>query len=324
MKTKIKLSFCTYILASLTIIFVNSCKEDPVSSQETPNETETYKQIVQTAVHNNATGFEAVMKSIFTGNQSRTDFLRTYLNYNRYFPDSTGYFYVNDFSGINIAHGTNLSLQGQNRWDVKDSKGTYYIQNLISNAKNYVYDFVIYYYLNPSTNLTETKHAYAEAIKGTSYALTSGFYLEKDVKRIPNLEKNKLIVTGVAHTFAFGSGAVCKTLLTTPAEQTDFFRTFAEPVKFLPDSSGYIFVVNLSGLCIAHGANKTLEGTNVMELHDFQGTYFIKQMINLAKNPGYGYVEYYYTNPATNLNEQKLVYIERIQGTDYLVGTGVY
>ncbi|MBZ0200820.1 MAG: cache domain-containing protein [Ignavibacteriaceae bacterium] len=324
MRIKVKMSFCKRLFILFILSLAIGCKEEPNSPGNPPNETETYKAIVKTAVHTTASGFASVMTSIFTDDQSRTEFLRLYIYNNRYFPDSTGYFYINDFSGINIAHGTNLALQGQNRWNVTDSKGTYYIQSLLYNAQHYNFDFVNYYFLNPSTNTNEKKYAYAEAINRTQYALTSGFYLEKDTKFLTNLEKNKLIVSGVTHTFAFGSAAVCKNVLLTPTLQEEYFKAFVETARFLADSSGYISVTDLSGYCVAHGANKSLEGTNVIDLHDFEGTYFISEMIKIAQNPGYGYVQYYFTNPATNKNEQKLVYVERISGTDYFVGTGVY
>jgi hypothetical protein len=40
-------------------------------------------------------------------------------------PDSSGYFFVYDFDGVNIAHATMKELQGQNLNDYTDSIGLY-------------------------------------------------------------------------------------------------------------------------------------------------------------------------------------------------------
>jgi len=321
---KSKKLFSLPITYLFLLIFINGCSLGTEESEDLPNETETFKQIVQTTVHTSAVGFGAVMATMISEEESRKAFLRTYINYNIFFPDSTGYFYVNDFWGINIAHGTDLSHEGQNRWELQDSRGTFFIQDLINNAIQQNHEFVTYYYLNPSTEQTEEKHAYAEAITGTSYALTSGFYLENDTEFIPNLDKNKLIVSGVAHTFAFGSGSICESFFADTENQTLYFRKYVENVKFFPDESGYLFVVDFDGLCFAHGANKSIEGTNVFDLQDSEGTFFIREMITIAQGAGFGYVEYYYTNPSTNTDELKLVYVESINGTNYFVGAGVY
>ena len=99
---------------------------------------------------------------------------------------------------------------------------------------------------------------------------------------------------------------------------------FVEKVKYFDDSSGYMFVVNLNGVVAAHGADKSLEGTYVYDLKDSKGNYFIRDMIDIALNPGSGYVEYYWANPVSGEDEKKLVYVENIYGMDYFVGAGVY
>ena len=312
-----------WLLGISVILLLASCSSS-TEPENSGNETETYKQIIKTTVNANAAGIDGVFADIFTDEQSRTKFLKTYINFNRYFDDNSGYLFVNDYNGYNIAHGSDLSLEGVNHWELKDSQNKYFVQEMIYNAKNSIDDFIIYYFMNPSTGVNEKKYAYAKPLTGVNYALISGFYLEEDITNISELEKNKQIVKGISNTYAFGSGAVCTNLLTSLDDQTNYFRKFVDHVKYFDDNSGYLFVLDITGLCIAHGTNKALEGTNLSELQDSNNKYFVKEMISIVQNSAEGFIEYIYTNPTTNQEEEKMAYVQRVPGTDYFVGAGVY
>ena len=46
-----------------------------------------------------------------------------------------GYFFVYDYDGINVAHPRKPELEGKNLFDLKDERGNFMIQELISQAK---------------------------------------------------------------------------------------------------------------------------------------------------------------------------------------------
>jgi signal transduction histidine kinase len=88
------------------------------------------------------------------------------------------------------------------------------------------------------------------------------------------------------------------------------------------DRDLYVFVYDLNGLNVAHGARPALVGKNLISLKDQNGTYLIQEMIALAKGPGSGWVDYKWPNPINNKIEDKSSYIEKMG--DYFVGVGVY
>jgi signal transduction histidine kinase len=64
-------------------------------------------------------------------------------------------------------------------------------------------------------------------------------------------------------------------------------------------------------------------GKNLLEMKDTEGTYIIKEFVNVAKTKGKGWVDYKWPNPVTKAVEQKSAYIEKTDD-DLIVGSGIY
>jgi signal transduction histidine kinase len=88
------------------------------------------------------------------------------------------------------------------------------------------------------------------------------------------------------------------------------------------DRDLYPFIYDLSGRCVAHGARPALIGKNLLDLKDQDGKYLIREMIHIARGPGFGWVNYKWPNPINNKIEDKTSYVEKMG--DYFVGVGVY
>lgn len=86
----------------------------------------------------------------------------------------------------------------------------------------------------------------------------------------------------------------------------------------------YVFAIDFSGICLANGGTPQLSGKNLMGLKDAKDRYFFKEMVEVAKSKGSGWVEYSWTNPATKKVQQKVTWVQKVEGTDYFVGCGVY
>jgi cytochrome c len=86
----------------------------------------------------------------------------------------------------------------------------------------------------------------------------------------------------------------------------------------------YIFANDLSGNCLANGATPQLAGKNLMGLKDSTNKYFFKEMTEVAKTKGSGWVEYSWTNPATKKIQPKITWVQKVEGADFYVGCGVY
>lgn len=88
------------------------------------------------------------------------------------------------------------------------------------------------------------------------------------------------------------------------------------------DRDLYIFVRSMDGNTVAHGANKGMIGHTSLDLKDADGKLYNKEMIELAKAKGAGWVDYRWVNPMDKKIEQKSSYIEKVG--DYVVGAGFY
>jgi cytochrome c len=101
------------------------------------------------------------------------------------------------------------------------------------------------------------------------------------------------------------------------------FKAVSDPsTKEFHDRDLYVFIYNMSGVCVAHGARPALIGKNLIDIKDQDGKYLIREMADIAKGSGSGWVDYKWPNPQSNKIEDKSSYVERMG--DYFVGVGVY
>jgi TRAP-type uncharacterized transport system substrate-binding protein len=85
----------------------------------------------------------------------------------------------------------------------------------------------------------------------------------------------------------------------------------------------YPFIYDLTGINVAHGANITLIGKNLIDFKDQNGKFLIRELVEAAKSKtGNGWVDYRWVNPTNQKVEDKSAYVERMG--DYLVGVGIY
>lgn len=93
--------------------------------------------------------------------------------------------------------------------------------------------------------------------------------------------------------------------------------------KSLKDRDLYVFVYDLNGKCLAHGANPKLVGKDLMGMKDPDGKPLIKILVDVAKDKGKGWTETVkFRNPTNDQIQTRVNYIERVG--DYAVGSGVF
>lgn len=103
---------------------------------------------------------------------------------------------------------------------------------------------------------------------------------------------------------------------------TTFKAVSDKSVAAFHDRDLYPFIYDMNGTCVAHGARPALIGKNLIGLKDQDGKYLIQELVEIAKGPGSGWVDYKWPNPLNNKIEDKSSYVEKMG--DYLVGVGVY
>ncbi len=99
------------------------------------------------------------------------------------------------------------------------------------------------------------------------------------------------------------------------------FAEFSDPNSLFTFRSLYVFVIDMHGLILAHGADKKLIGKNLLGLKDSDGKPFIKQLIDTAKVKKNGWIEYKWMNSLTKKLTPKQTYFQR-EG-DYIFAGGI-
>lgn len=84
----------------------------------------------------------------------------------------------------------------------------------------------------------------------------------------------------------------------------------------------YLYVRSIDGPILAHPINPKLIGKNMLELPDAEGKLYRKEIVELAKTKGKGWVDYRYNNPVTKKIEAKSTYL--VRSGDIILEAGIY
>ena len=87
----------------------------------------------------------------------------------------------------------------------------------------------------------------------------------------------------------------------------------------------YIFAGKVSepGL-VAHPIKPALVGKNLAKMKDVKGKFFFVEFMNIAKNPGQGWVEYWWPKPGEKKASPKDTYVARVPGQAIWFACGYY
>lgn len=90
------------------------------------------------------------------------------------------------------------------------------------------------------------------------------------------------------------------------------------------EDSNYFWLNDLDGVMRMHPLLPRLEGQNILEERDEQGTYYMREMVDLARSRGQGYVEYIWPKPETLEPAPKISYVKLFEPWGWIVGGGIY
>lgn len=88
------------------------------------------------------------------------------------------------------------------------------------------------------------------------------------------------------------------------------------------DRDLYVTIMDLKGVELAHGANKRMQGVNLIDIKDQDGKLYIRERLELAKTKGKGWQDYKFVNPVSKAMEPKSMYFEKYD--DMIVSCGIY
>lgn len=101
-------------------------------------------------------------------------------------------------------------------------------------------------------------------------------------------------------------------------------KTKLRDTRFFNDLSGYYVIFDLDGTNIMHGANKELEGQNLLNLEDENGKSFIKNAIERLKTEDAYAAVWNWKNPKDAISRKKVGYLRRFEPLHIYVASGRY
>jgi signal transduction histidine kinase len=91
--------------------------------------------------------------------------------------------------------------------------------------------------------------------------------------------------------------------------------------QFVQDEM-YVYALNPRGTMLAHGVNEKFVGEEFIDIKDYDGKSFIREIVDTANTKGSGWVEYKWYNPVTKEVLPKMVYYKKVD--DLIICSGVY
>ena len=86
------------------------------------------------------------------------------------------YIFVSDMKGKMLVHGRDKSLRGKNLYDLKDSKGTFFIQKFIKKMQLCDESWTDYHWRNYETNEVESKLTFLKKIDDNTFIGCGPYY----------------------------------------------------------------------------------------------------------------------------------------------------
>jgi cytochrome c len=83
----------------------------------------------------------------------------------------------------------------------------------------------------------------------------------------------------------------------------------------------YVDVHDISGVCVAHPISPAKVGMNRLDQSDSAGKFYVKDLVDAAKQKPSGWIEYVMKNPVSGKLENKVAYWEVHDGLIFKAGT---
>ncbi len=99
-------------------------------------------------------------------------------------------------------------------------------------------------------------------------------------------------------------------------------RHYEEIINY--DEEHLYFLLDVEGNLLRSGAGNVVDGTNLMDARDINGTYFARDILKAIDEPEGIYASYFWPREAGGEPKEKISFCYYIPGLNVVVGTGVY
>ncbi len=222
------------------------------------------------------------------------------------------YIFVLDPAGMMLVH-SDPAMEGKSQLELKDINGKPIVRGLIGAATGVPGKLEGWYHYQwpvPGELLPRWKSSYVRLVKvpsGKSYIVGSGVYNDR-------MER------------AFVVDAVTNAVAEIERRGEAAFALLRDPTGPFIAKDAYIFVTDMEAVELVNPAFPNLEGRKLLDLKDTRGKYLNREMLDLVRSRGAGWVDYMWPKPGESVSTEKSAYVCRAKLGDkpVMVGCGVY
>lgn len=315
-----------FALLGLSLITF-ACSDSGNSPQfEDFDSWESFNSVASATTNVLAVGLESVFININMPENVQNMYVPTVLERIRLFGDSSSCIMAFDSSMVCVANPFNHSGIGKSYLDTTDARGNKYFDDLYDSFKDFdEYSFWGTMYRKKVNNKETIFGVYGKRTNINSLRLICEYYPQGSTGWFTDsVETRREVVRNVVSAAAHGMESAFSAFVSDSSKQVLLLKYFTDTPRFFFDNSGYLFVDDMNHTSICFPTNKEMEGTSLYDYVDSKGNYPVRMMVNMLKTAKCGWVEYYYTNPTTQKEQKKHVYVERIEGTNLFIGAGCY
>ncbi len=120
------------------------------------------------------------------------------------------------------------------------------------------------------------------------------------------------------------ANGVAKGQMADPAFRDGGMARLSQIVGAMTFNEGdYVFFIRNDGVFLAH-PKKEMVGRNLIDLKDGHGMPLVRNLLEISRQQGGGYLEYYWPRAGEQVPQKKISYVIAVPGADAFIGTGVY
>lgn len=222
------------------------------------------------------------------------------------------YVFVLDSAGNMVVHAE-PTMERKNQLELKDVNGKPIIRGLldaVTKTAGKTEGWYHYQWIVPGGLLPRWKSSYVRLVEAPSenyFVVGCGMYND----RMERAFVVDVVKSAVAKIEKLGEAA---------------FPIFRDPTGPFLAKDAYIFVIDMNGVELVNPNFPALEGRYVLDLVDADGNYKHREMLEVVRTHGSGWVDYMWPKPGESVPTQKSAYVCGVTVGDkaLLVGCGVY
>ncbi len=207
----------------------------------------------------------------------------------RYGPENKDYFWINDMHPRMIMHPYKPELDGQDLSENKDPNGKKLFVEFANVCREKGEGFVDYYWPKYGADKPQPKLSYVKLFKPWNWIIGSGVYME--------VAEAKLKADSAA---------------------------IIENLRYGPEMKDYFWINDMHPTMIMHPYKPELNGKDLSENQDPNGKKLFVEFVNVCRENGEGFVDYYWPKYGSDKPQPKLSFVKLFKKWNWVIGTGLY